>query len=147
MSTVSLESKQSWKKQYVLDIPSIDKQHMYFFKLFDKVNIFERKELDYEEINSYISELEEYTRFHFQTEEALMREAEYANYDLHVQQHKLFIDRITEFKIDYGYKNLLLIEKIVTFMRKWLIVHISETDRQYVSTVKQMLEANNHLAD
>lgn len=139
------EKKQSWKLQYVLDIPSIDTQHMHFFKLFDKFNSFEIKDLNYNQLIEYIDELEQYTIFHFQTEEALMKKANYPNYDFHVEQHKLFAKKIQEFKIDYGYKNFLLLEKIVTFMRKWLIIHISEVDKEYVPAIKNMMIENNHI--
>ena len=37
MNNGAIEKRQSWKEQYALDIPSIDKQHMHFFKLFDKI--------------------------------------------------------------------------------------------------------------
>jgi len=147
MNNGAIEKRQSWKEQYSLDIPSIDKQHMHFFKLFDKINSFDNNGVDYNQLNDYIDELEEYTILHFRTEEALMKKANFQSYDFHVEQHKLFSQKIKEFKIDYNYKNLLLIDKIVAFMRKWLIIHISEIDKQYVSSVKNMMIENNHIPD
>lgn len=131
--------RQSWNALYALDIPAIDRQHMQFFRIFDKFNALNHSNLDYEVIKSYIDELEKYTKMHFQTEESLLKMSNYDEFGLHVEQHQIFTKKIDEFKIAYGYGNHLLLEQIITFMRKWLIVHISEVDRKYVDSVKKML--------
>ena len=131
--------RQSWNVLYELDIPAIDRQHMHFFKIFDKFNALDHINLDYDVIKTYIDELEKYTKMHFQTEESLLKMSNYVEFGQHVEQHQIFTKKIDEFKIAYGYGNHLLLEQIISFMRKWLIVHISEVDRKYVDSVKKML--------
>ena len=135
--------RQTWNTSYILDIPTIDKQHMQFFKLFDKFNMLDPQNLDYETIKVYIDELEKYTKLHFRTEESLLRISNYDDLILHVEQHHIFSNKIDEFKIAYGYGNHLILTQIITFMRKWLIVHISEVDRKYALSVKQFLIDRN----
>jgi hemerythrin len=138
----SIENKnvnQTWNNSYLLNIPLIDKQHMYFFKLFDMLSSLNSEVDKYFQILDVIEELEKYTNTHFKAEEALMRKANAPNYDLHIVQHELFVKKINDFKVAYSYKNSLLLEQMVAFMRKWFLMHISEVDGKYVESVQQYL--------
>lgn len=130
---------QTWNNSYLLNIPMIDKQHMRFFKLFDMLLVL-NKEVDKDfQILEVIEELEKYTNTHFKAEEALMRKANAPDYDLHVIQHELFVKKVADFKVAYSYKNSLLLEQMIVFMRKWFLMHISEVDGKYVESVQQYL--------
>lgn len=129
----------SWNDSYLLDIPMIDKQHMNFFRLFDKLSTMGKQNDSYENIKEVIVELEKYTHNHFNTEEALMKKAMVEDIDLHIEQHKLFINKVEEFKVAYSYHNLMLVEQMVSFMRKWFIMHISEVDADYAAKVRDYL--------
>ncbi len=138
---------QTWNNSYLLDIPMIDKQHMMFFKIFDDLMVLNKGNDNYEKINDVILELEKYTHNHFSTEEALMRKANSPDMDLHIVQHQLFITKVEEFKIAYGYKNSILMEQMIVFMRKWFLMHISEVDGKYADPVKKYLEDKEQKAD
>lgn len=130
---------QTWNNSYLLNIPLIDKQHMRFFKLFDMLLAL-NKEVDKDfQILEVIEELEKYTNTHFKAEEALMRKANAPEYDFHVLQHELFVKKVADFKVAYSYKNSLLLEQMISFMRKWFLIHISEVDGKYVESVQQYL--------
>lgn len=132
------EIHQTWNASYILDIPIIDKQHAHFFELFDKLQVL-NTERAYEELYKVIVELENYSNTHFNTEEALMRKSNASNYEYHIQQHEIFREKVEEFKIAYDYKNTMLLEQMINFMRKWFLVHISDTDRNYVEKVHTLL--------
>ncbi|MDD3322007.1 MAG: hemerythrin family protein [Paludibacter sp.] len=140
---INESSHKSWNNSYLLDIPMIDKQHINFFKLFDKLMLMSKENDSYENINEVILELEKYTYNHFNTEESLMRNANVENIDFHILQHKLFIDKVEEFKLAYTYRNMILVDQMVVFMRKWFLMHISEVDRNYANTVREYLEKRN----
>lgn len=130
---------QTWNKSYLLNISLIDKQHIKFFELFDKLLLLNRQKDSYNELFLIIEELEKYTQIHFQAEEALMRKAESPEYGLHLLQHEIFINKVNEFKIAYRYKNSVLLEQMIVFMRKWFLMHISEVDEKYVPSVQKYL--------
>jgi hemerythrin len=123
---------QTWNKSYFLDIEMIDKQHSKFFMLFDELTELNNSSNPeaYNRLSEVIDELEKYTRIHFQTEEALMRKANAPDIDLHLVQHNLFETKVEEFKSAYKYKNALLFEQMIGFMRKWFLMHISEVDKK-----------------
>ena len=129
----------AWNKSYMLDISLIDNQHAHFFMLFDKILELNKKDNSFSELEEIIVELEKYTQLHFQTEEALMRKANFPEYESHLLQHTIFSDKIKEFKIEYTYKNSVLLEQMILFMRKWFLIHIAETDKKYSESVKKYL--------
>lgn len=131
---------QTWNDSYLLDIPIVDKQHKVFFELFDKLLLMNKQSENYTEILNVIEELESYATKHFNTEEVLMKKANFPDYNLHKEQHEIFIKRVSEFKIAYNYKNSILFERIIIFMRKWFLMHISEVDGRYVSSVQKLIQ-------
>lgn len=134
----------SWNNTYLLDIPMIDKQHFTFFKIFDNLILLNTETDNYDKMNEVILELENYTHNHFNTEEALMRKANVSNMDFHIMQHGLFKKKVAEFKIAYSYKNSVLMEQLISFMRKWFLMHISEVDKNYADSVKDYLKNKEH---
>ena len=140
MQTIS----ESWNSTYMLDIEIIDTQHMKFFLLFDKIQMLNKNPDSYSEISEVLNELEKYTHYHFNTEEALMRRAQTTDYDQHIAQHKVFIEKINDFKIAFNYQNSILLEQMITFFRKWFLMHISEIDRKYIEPVKKYLSEKDN---
>lgn len=105
----------NWNNNFALNIPVIDQQHKKFFELFDKT--MEAKDIDSpEQMEAIIRELEEYLKYHFQTEEKLMEESGFKNIEYHKNQHRLFIKRINEMKLELDYMNPLLFNKISVFI-------------------------------
>lgn len=139
MTTNSNNNPQTWNSSYMLNIPMIDKQHMNFFRLFDKLMLLNKDEENFDELKEVIDELEKYTHVHFQTEEALMRKAKSPDYELHLVQHSIFIKKVEEFKTAFSYRNSVLFEQMVSFMRKWFLMHISDVDGKYVETVQEYM--------
>jgi len=130
---------QTWNKSYLLNISLIDKQHIKFFVLFDKLLLLNKQAESYQELPQVIDELEKYTQIHFQAEEALMRKADAPEYGLHLLQHEIFINKVEDFKMAYRYKNSVLMEQMIIFMRKWFLMHIAEVDEKYVASVQKFL--------
>jgi hemerythrin-like metal-binding protein len=132
-------NQSNWNDSYLLDIPEIDKQHQYFFQIFDRLNALNNNAQDYQKIEAVIDELEAYTHEHFNTEELLMKSASSPGIDLHLQQHRVFEKKIGDFKTAYRYKNNVLLDEILTFLRKWFLMHITEVDKSYSASLKQYL--------
>lgn len=143
MNTIDITTAQVLSEVYFLDIEMIDKQHSKFFVLFDKLTEVHQsgKTPDNKQILEMIDELEKYTHIHFQTEEALMRKANYPDIEHHMVQHKIFVDKVKEFRLAFNYKNVLLVQQMISFMRKWFLMHITETDNKYVEPVKAYMQS------
>ena len=143
MNSIKIHSipGQSWNDSFLLNIDVIDNQHKKFFELFDLILAL-NKSKDAVKLSSVINELQDYAQYHFETEETLMQNADSENFELHIIQHQFFINKINEFTIAQNYNNPVLTTQIVVFMRKWLLMHITETDKKYVESVQSFLLKN-----
>lgn len=141
MNTIkrATNANQEWNKDYLLDIQLIDGQHEKFFVLFDRLNEMNKHDSSRKQLLEVIEELTEYTHYHFETEENLMQNANVQDYEPHKMQHKMFISKLVDFRVAYDYNNSVLLSQMITFLRKWLLMHISETDKRYAEPVKTLL--------
>jgi len=80
-------------------------------------------------VGQVVSELSNYTKSHFQTEEALMEQANYPALHGHRIEHQRFIARVEAFKkeLDAGGNAVAVLE----FMKDWLAKHIKRLDQSY----------------
>ncbi len=130
----------SWNNSYLLDIPVIDKQHKMFFKIYDDLIENNTQTITDEYKYNAIELLEEYVIGHFQTEEILIKRANYSETEQHINEHKLFINKVNEFKLSFQYKNTQLVNQMLVFIRKWFLSHISNSDAQYKNVVIEYIK-------
>lgn len=128
----------NWNDTYLLGIPMIDNQHKKFFVILDNLVTLNQKQ-EKSEIHTVINELQNYVIYHFQTEEDLMVKSHSPNIDLHIMEHELFRKKVEEFHHSYYNNNAELLNEMISFMRKWLIIHISGTDAEYADSIKSTL--------
>ena len=128
----------NWNDSCLLGIPMIDNQHKKFFVILDNLETLNQKQ-EKSEMHSLINELQNYVIYHFQTEEDLMVKSQSPNIDLHVMEHELFRKKVEEFHHSYYNNNEELLNEMISFMRKWLIIHISGTDAEYADSIKSTL--------
>lgn len=128
----------NWNDSYLLGIPMIDNQHKNFFLILDNQVTLNQKQ-EKSEMHSLINELQNYVIYHFKTEEDLMVKSQSPNIDLHVMEHELFRKKVEEFHHSYYNNNEELLNEMISFMRKWLIIHISGTDAEYADSIKNTL--------
>ena len=128
----------NWNDSYLLGIPMIDNQHKNFFVILDNLETLNQKQ-EKSEMHSLINELQNYVIYHFKTEEDLMVKSQSPNIDLHVMEHELFRKKVEEFHHSYYNNNEELLNEMISFMRKWLLIHISGTDAEYADSIKDTL--------
>jgi len=94
MSTTTTDKlpkeSQSWNNSLLLGIPLVDEQHKILIALFDEVISISQEENNSDKILPLLNELQRYTHYHFDTEEALMQQENIQGVDFHIKQHSLF---------------------------------------------------------
>ncbi len=120
-----------WKDDLSVGIGSIDDDHKKLLTLINNLQTavyyptgeaFERQAL---------KELVDYTKYHFEREERLMRENDYPEYEEHKRQHEAMIARVTGCMTAYDKDREGTIEDLTRFLKTWLIQHIAGTDQKY----------------
>ena len=133
-----------WKKEFELGIKSIDLQHKKLLDIGNKIHeLLKRYDEEgdvFDEINSVISELKDYTVYHFETEEALFLKYNYPDYESHKTEHDDFIQYLNS--IDYSdidEDQGDFIKELLAKIFNWIFNHIITTDFMYVDYLKRLV--------
>ena len=123
-----------WNNEdYIIGIKSVDDQHKTLICL---INALEKKKWtnDKAYMKKVINTLIEYTKLHFSDEEKIMKKMDYPKLDIHIIQHKDFVDRIIRYSNDFDSKSEYdanLLPELLSFLTEWLLNHISNQDKDY----------------
>ena len=137
----SLSSAESdpfaFTSKYMTGITLIDDEHRRLFEIIKETNDLIHEEFlhdKYDEIVRLITELRDYTEFHFSDEEALMTRIQYPGLDAQKRAHSAFIERLVEIDLndldemdDHQQEYLL---DLIQFLLDWLTNHILACDRK-----------------
>lgn len=125
-----------WKKEYELGIEFIDAQHKKLFSIANAAYELLHNDLildKYDKILDIITELKEYTEFHFSSEEQFMLERGYRKFLSHKVEHQDFIAKINEIDLkEVDFQQDSSINQLLEFIYNWIVEHILVKDKQYV---------------
>jgi len=95
-----------------------------------------------EEILKTVAFLTDYTVMHFSTEEKLMEQFEYPDYEFHKSQHDKFKEVVVKLtkKMHHEGPTEEIIEYTTAFIGKWLVHHIKDVDFQMAVFIKSKNE-------
>ncbi|MDR7856700.1 hemerythrin domain-containing protein [Tissierella sp.] len=132
-----------WKDKYKVGVMLIDEQHKELFKRAeDFIEVIQNErswEAKLEQVKKTMAFMQEYVVFHFDGEEAYMKEINYPDVTIHMNTHRKFKEWINThielFQQD-GYSE----EKVQEFgvkLIKWLILHVGKMDQEIGKFVKK----------
>ena len=127
-----------WSEKYMLGVNKMDDEHKV---LVDKINfLVANLESQYEKKNkttlmAAFKDLAAYTREHFAHEEKFMQSIHYPQFASHKKIHEKLLDQVGRYgqQIENG---TLDDQKLISFLRNWLISHIMGVDMQYAAHYK-----------
>lgn len=125
-----------WTSIYKTGIEVIDSQHKILFDVITKLKKIPRGNNSKEEIIKVVKFIEKYAVIHFSTEEKLLKENNFSDFENHKNIHNNFIKEFLKIKNrvetsdDYDHLEIFL------FLIKWLQTHIAVEDKKYVSSIK-----------
>ena len=133
---VAVETKQPfivWEERFSVNIREVDRQHKVLIELINKLHS-NREEGDPRWIGDILTQLENYTVFHFDWEEKFMARYGYEESDKHKLIHKKFVAKIAEArrKFEAG-RTEALGDGLLEFLQDWLLSHIMKVDKQYAA--------------
>lgn len=120
----------SWSPSLEIGIESIDSQHRHLVKLISELFESMRVGLGYKQVDVTIKELKEYTKYHFEEEEKLMREINYPHYAEHLEAHQYFVEQIVDFSNRHKEEEIGISLHLLDFLKNWLVNHITTVDKE-----------------
>jgi hemerythrin-like metal-binding protein len=125
-----------WMDLYDTGIEKIDRQHETLTDLLNALNEAFRGGRPHEVLLFRLDRLIESTHEHFTDEEALMRDKEYPDVDLHKAEHDFLLAQVAHFREEYAASKVELSESMMDYLRDWLRDHILISDRRMARFLK-----------
>ena len=130
-----------WKKEYLTGIDIIDKQHK---DIITALNCLYRYlntgKLDGKSIQNLITSIDCYTTIHFDTEEKMMLDSNYPDYEIHKKTHEYFKSTYSEITNNIFYNkntnNWVFAIHLACILGDWLDIHILTIDMPMVRFLK-----------
>ena len=128
----------AWEVGYELGIEDIDLQHHFFFNLINRLakELLQANDAEYR--GALINELNAYAKFHFISEENMMRKSAYPHFLHHQDLHVELIEQLST------RGSMLLLpdvqgatESIITFLGEWFLQHTREVDRNFARYLRE----------
>lgn len=126
-----------WKEEYNIGLEAIDSQHRKFIEILDRLSQSFLKKDRRDQTAQVLEELRLYAESHFLFEERYFHEFHYEYSAQHEEGHKMFrlqVQRLQE-RFDRGEE--LVEYDIFQFMNDWLLVHVLQEDKKFVSCFKE----------
>lgn len=122
---------------YKTGIELVDDEHCRLFEIIKETNDLIHEELlhdKYDEIVRLLTELKNYTEFHFHDEEVLMERIQYPGLDAQKRAHSAFVDKLVDIDLsdldDIDNNQQTYLNDLVQFLLTWLVNHIKGMDKK-----------------
>lgn len=132
-----------WSDQLETGIDVLDQQHRRYV---DLLNDYLAKAADYRNTQQQAEQLVEsfnflrgYAQEHFETEDAIMREIDYPDFDAHYEQHQHFIEHVEGLsrRMESEGFSAGLSREVNFYAIEWFVDHILGSDMQLVHYLKE----------
>ena len=129
-----MAEKVTWKKEYELDVPQIDGQHKKLVELAG--DLYDALTGDAEKykanLEGILKAFEDYTNYHFSTEEAMIEGAGYPSLSSHKLAHQNFIIELSNQRRKLAKESSDPIAdgfRFYDYVLSWLLTHIAKADK------------------
>jgi hemerythrin len=124
-------AKIKWNENMSVGVKVIDYQHKTLIEaingFYEVVGNISNKEL----IGNMLKKMKDYSAFHFNYEEQLLKKHGYPQLPYHKIEHKNFIDKVEDLNDRFMSGKLVISLEITSFIESWITKHIMATDKQY----------------
>lgn len=127
-----------WGDANELGIPIIDEQHRGIISTINSLHYFVQAGHGQEVLKPTMIMLEQYTRVHFNTDVALLAEADYPAMEEHIGLHNRLVEKTRTLAIDVNKSEDS--EIVLTFLKEWRLDHIGSEDRKFAPFLRKLVE-------
>lgn len=118
----------SWNDALSTGIVDIDNHHKRLIELANQLNEATQRGEGRNTIGSVLNQLVEYTVFHFDFEEQMMKKLKYSDFARHQEEHKKLVKDVLAQKAKFD-QGAALSSELLSFIRDWLVNHIMKADK------------------
>lgn len=120
-----------WDDRMSMGVQELDEQHKEFLQILNAIHDVCVTACDPHILKKTLEDFLDYTRTHFQAEEAYMVYEVYPDHEAHLEEHMLCSLKAADFYADFLAGTNPQIEKeVLAFLKTWMLSHILKTDRK-----------------
>ena len=145
---VEVKDLARWNGGMKLGIPVIDEQHANLFRIINNLQSTYLLVCEGDMENTYqrfvgaAQEATDYMKYHFGTEEKLMKLLEYSEYAEHKNEHKEFLWELMFLAKQFKDKQLSDYQQFINFFNEWFLSHIIVADKNFADYFINMQHHN-----
>jgi len=121
----------AWKPEYSVNVPELDQQHQWLFQIVQDLERAIAGGHGQAEVERILSNLVQYTMYHFATEEELLQKHGFPGVNEHRIEHNQMTMKISRLQDQHRDGKADAAETLLVFLQSWLKQHILESDKQY----------------
>lgn len=121
----------TWDEKYSVGVSELDNQHKQLVAILNDLYDAMQAQKANDVIGTIITKLVNYTKTHFTTEERYMTQYAYPDLASQKREHEAFTKKVMDFKESFDSGRTSLSVSVTSFVKDWLISHISGSDRKY----------------
>jgi hemerythrin len=118
-----------WKDEYLTQVEEIDGQHRRLAQHINGIHDLLRSGRGQAALAEALGELVSYTKFHFDSEDALMEKTAYGKREEHVFEHKRLLNEIIELRRSIQDGHTVASVEVIRFLKNWLLTHFQGADK------------------
>ena len=126
-----------WDDKYSVGISKIDDEHKQFIDIVNEAIAAKEHNDNPEELKELLYSITMYAIKHFATEENYMIQFNYPEYQYHKEEHHDFSKKVIEYCERVNDGDSQFADKILEYLKQWLVNHIQVTDRKYIDCFKR----------
>lgn len=121
----------NWGEQLSVKIQEFDFQHKKLIACINDLHTAMSVGKGKEVLDKVISDLLEYTKYHFGCEERLMTKHGYPEYAVHKKEHDDLTNQVLNIHEKFRKGQTMISLEVMTFLKGWLNNHILGIDKKY----------------
>src|SRR5579871_5857874 len=126
-----------WSDVYSVNHVTIDSQHRKLIDLLNELHAAMIAGRGRTQIGKVLSSLVTYTDVHFKTEEDLMAQSHYPDFNPHLSEHQDFCATVLDFQSKFQRNEVGMTVEVMEFLKGWLINHIIGSDKRVGAYLKE----------
>lgn len=122
---------QGWKEEFTVNHPIMDDDHKKLVHMISVLYEAMKSGKSKEIIEQHLMSMDSYAKEHLQREEKYLMFINYPDYTMHKEQHQVFLQKVSEFTVNYKSGNTALAIELLPFLNQWFMNHIMKVDKKY----------------
>lgn len=125
--------KITWSEEFSVGDASLDSQHLYIIDLINRIIDCQNRPSHSDLIISTLSEINNYSRYHLEYEEALLERLDYPEFNEHKALHFEYLEKTSDLSSKAQNFDKNVTDEILEFLKDWWLNHILVEDMKYKS--------------